>query len=225
MTKETNKTQSIWDLFYADPNYTAIAPYTDCIAMLARNFNRNGSGKKILEVGCGVAQNLLFAKWSMNFDVYGVDYSAKAIKTAKNSFKNRNLDFKHLAEGNVKNLSFDDDYFDAVIERAVLQLNTLQDSLKMLSEMVRVLKPGGSLSCFLLAENISVYGVGDYLGDGDFFNPDNDGIRHFFSRKDIYEAFKNLEVKKLYLNTRQDLLNRGLTTQNYYVVEATKPLR
>lgn len=212
----------IWDGFYQDSAYAAIAPYTDSMAMLARRFNKSGQGHHLLEIGCGVGQNLLFARWSMQFEVYGVDYSSTAIQIAKDRFQSHQLPYQSLEVGDVQQLNFNDHSFDAIIERAVLQLNTLDNIKKIVQELHRVLKPGGCMSCSFLSENNAFFGQGQYLGQGDFYNPNRDGMRHYFSRNDILEVFQNFQIDRLVHVERKDLMNSSIPTESFYNIELSK---
>jgi SAM-dependent methyltransferase len=215
-------TREIWESFYSDSNYMPIAPYTDSMAMLARRFSRNGSGKKLLEIGCGVAQNLLFASWSMDFETYGIDFSEVAIQAAVENFQKKNVSFAELEVGDVKNLKYSDDFFDAIIERGVLQLNSLDRIKEIVKELRRVLKKGGCLSCSFLSENNAYYGQGEDLGNGDFYNDKRDGMRHYFSRSDIGFVFEGFKIERLQHTERKDLLNMGLAIESFYNVEMVK---
>jgi SAM-dependent methyltransferase len=214
--------RAIWDALYADDNYAPIAPYTDIVAFLARSFRRDGRGHKVLEIGCGTAQNLLFAVWSMGFEVHGVDYSEAAIAQARQAFRVKGLDYGALEVMDAASLAYPDGHFDAVLERAVLQQNRLGTAAAMFAEMRRVLKPGGVLCCSLAAEGHFLFGQGENLGGGDFFNGEHDGSRHFFARRDILDLFQGLEITRWMLHTRQDV-TANRTVEQFHVVEARKP--
>lgn len=213
--------RAIWDALYAEGNYAPIAPYTDIIAFLARSFARDGHGRKVLEIGCGTAQNLLFAAWSMGFEVHGVDYSETAIAQARAQFAAKGLGYGALEVADAAHLAYPDATFDAVLERAVLQQNRFEAARGILDEMRRVLKPGGVLCCSLAAEGHFLFGQGEHLGGGDFFNGEHDGSRHFFARRDILDLFAGMDITRWMLHSRQDVTGNRMVEQ-YHVVEARK---
>lgn len=97
---------------------------------------------KILDAGCGGGRNL---HWFLNngFDVFGVDLNEDNIDYLKQS---SNLPDAHFTAAAVEKMPFDDNFFDHIISSAVLHFaNGTQHFIQMMSEMVRVLKPGGSL--------------------------------------------------------------------------------
>ena len=101
--------------------------------------------KRVLDVGVGTGfLSIMLAE--IGYSVVGVDLSEEMIKNAQKKMDDRGLKAK-LELGDAEDLPFEDDSFDAVVNRAVLW--TLPDPKKALSEWKRVLKPGGTL-CFFL---------------------------------------------------------------------------
>lgn len=96
-------------------------------------------GKRLLEVGCGVGIDLSrFAKGGAR--VTGVDLADKSIELAKKNFSQQKLKGS-LIRGNGEALDFDNDSFDCVFAHGVIQYTA--DATAMVSEIHRVLKPGG----------------------------------------------------------------------------------
>jgi len=96
---------------------------------------------KLLNIGCGHGADFLPFKDS--FELFGIDFSSEMLKLAeKYAVKNR---FKAvLKSADMRKLPFDDGYFDYAI--AVASLHHLPGhtaQLQALSELARVLKPGG----------------------------------------------------------------------------------
>lgn len=101
--------------------------------------------EKILEFGFGTAQNILLVKKVCeNVDLRGVDIDPKVkqiaqFKLAKNALKVP-LD---LYDG--EKLPYSDDYFDKVYSCLVFHQLSSENKLKCLGEILRVLKPNGTL--------------------------------------------------------------------------------
>lgn len=97
------------------------------------------SGKKILEIGCGIGTDLVrFARGGAV--VTGVDLSETAVDLASQNFRLNDLK-ADLRVGNGESLEFPDNTFDAVYAHGVLQYTA--DITKMIHECFRVLKSGG----------------------------------------------------------------------------------
>ena len=96
-------------------------------------------GKQLLEIGCGVGIDLVrFAQGGTK--VTGVDLAEVSINLAQENFSQRGLE-ADLRVMNGEDLDFDDDSFDVVYAHGVLQYTS--DAEKMVSEIVRVLRPQG----------------------------------------------------------------------------------
>ncbi len=95
------------------------------------------SGKKVLEVGCGVGR---WAKLIINkgAEYNGVDISSKMIEIAK---KNNSTGNFYIIDG--KSLPFPNNYFDLVFSVTVLHHIPYDEKEKMIREMCRVTKKGG----------------------------------------------------------------------------------
>lgn len=95
----------------------------------------------VLDVGCGYGRTLQELYTTGYKNVTGIDFSVGMIERGKKQFPHLNLLVKET-----ENIDFPDNHFDAVILFAVLTCipsDTEQQSL--ISEIKRVLKPGGIL--------------------------------------------------------------------------------
>jgi SAM-dependent methyltransferase len=99
-----------------------------------------GDGHKVLEVGCGTG---IFARAAIKLvgskgSVTGLDLSDSMLGVAREI--SPDVDFR---QGNAINLPFDDSTFDAVVSSFLLMF--VPDPVAAVSEMWRVLRPGGRL--------------------------------------------------------------------------------
>ena len=117
--------------------------------------------KSVLDVGCGMGAFTKILS-QRGFFVTAVDYSQEVISFAKKASNNSNARF---LTANIYDIPFDKDTYDMVICIAVFQ--HLKDPKKAISEIKRVLKPGGifvvitlnlfSLDTFFQKENVIRY--------------------------------------------------------------------
>ena len=91
------------------------------------------TGLKILEVGCGGGERLVWLKLQ-GADVYGVDPSSAAIESANEKGITAKI-------GTADDLEYEDNTFDIVIVGFCLYLCDRQDLFKISAEINRVLKP------------------------------------------------------------------------------------
>jgi len=100
------------------------------------------SGGKVLDVATGSGDFIhTLMKTLKDYDCFvGIDISKKSLKSAKKRFKDQPV---KLMEMNAELLEFDDDSFDTVC--TAYSLHHLERIDKVLTEIRRVLKPGGNL--------------------------------------------------------------------------------
>lgn len=97
------------------------------------------TGKRILEVGSGRGGGCDFvARYKKPYQLYGVDYSPKAIELSKSFYDSPNLTF---LEGNAEKLPFKSGVFDVVYN--IESSHCYGNMEAFIAEVERVLKPGG----------------------------------------------------------------------------------
>ena len=103
-------------------------------------------GDQVLDVGCGTGTLAMEVEPRVNAKghVFGIDPSAQQIARARSKAAQRNLSIE-FQTGVIENLDFPDQTFDVVV--STIMMHHLSESLKRrgLSEIARVLKPGGRL--------------------------------------------------------------------------------
>jgi ubiquinone biosynthesis O-methyltransferase len=107
------------------------------------------TNRKVLEVGCG-AGDFSITLSQKGAQVWGVDFSARAIEIAqaKSRVHKSNAQFR---VADAQNLPFEDGTYDVVFSCECLE--HVPDPQKMITEIHRVLKPGGTF--VLTTENYS----------------------------------------------------------------------
>ncbi len=117
-------------------------------------------GMSLLDCGCGPGSITLgLAEVLAPGEVVGIDREARQIEQAKSLAAEKEASNVRFQEASIYELPFPDASFDAVHEHTVLQY--LDEPLKALQEMRRVLRPGG------------VIGLGDIDSTGNILTPSN----------------------------------------------------
>jgi ubiquinone/menaquinone biosynthesis C-methylase UbiE len=147
-----------------------------CIQMLDRNSLFPFRGQHIADIGCGAGTWLLeFMQWGADAKALcGIDLCADRIATARQRIPH--ADFRI---GSATNLPWANASFDLVSQFTVFT-SILDPSLKqaVADEMLRVLKPGGSILWFDFRVN----------------NPGNDQVRGVGARE-IRSLFKGCDIQ------------------------------
>lgn len=160
--KPIDQTIDIFDRQYLDKGLSAQRRYPNesLIQFLASGyFSLALSDRKsvrLLEVGCGSGANL----WMMakeGFSTHGMDSSAKGLDLARQHLGEKWGVTADLRQGSFTELPCENDYFDAVVDVVSLQHCNLKDSRLAMSEIARVLKPGGACFSYRLSDASVMY--------------------------------------------------------------------
>jgi len=110
------------------------------------------SGRKLLEVGCGMGSDLLqFARGGAL--VTGLDYTPRSIEISRRRFSMYDVPGRFTV-GDAENLPFPDASFDVVYSNGVL--HHTPDTQRAIDEVHRVLRPGG-IAKIMLYHRSSLY--------------------------------------------------------------------
>ena len=105
-------------------------------------------GETVLEIGFGTGYTLVEIAKSVGETgkAYAVDVTPEMVELARQRLEREGLARRvELSEGDARNMSYEDNMFDAVYMAAVLELFDSPDIPKVLKEIKRVLKPDGRL--------------------------------------------------------------------------------
>jgi ubiquinone/menaquinone biosynthesis C-methylase UbiE len=104
-------------------------------------------GKRILDIGCGIGGPALEMASTFGATVTGIDLEAPLIARASAAARTRGLDDRcEFQTVSIGPLPFPDEAFDIVVSSgAITQTN---NKSALFTEILRVLEPGGHLSCY-----------------------------------------------------------------------------
>lgn len=187
-------------------------------------------GKRFLEIGAGVGTLLIVARDKYGIDAYGVEPSCDEFspfnEVSLSLLEEYKLPKDIVVRGIAEDLPFEDSIFDLVYSTNVLE--HVQSPKKVLSESIRVLKPGGYLQ-FVVPNYFSFweghYGViwpcltnkllaklyAKLIGQNPKYIDTLQLISPFYLKKILNEFKNKVEI----VGWGKDVFKKRLTTGNY----------
>ena len=158
---------------------------------------KDAGHKNLLDLGTGLGQNALyFAR--QGFNVSAMDISDYAIQYLQNWAKNENL-MINAQIGDMRSLPYRDNSFDCIFAYHVISHSDSEGVRKIISEIERVLKPGGEVYLSFCSKETTVYTESHWpkLDNDTLISPTEaeKGIPHFYADyNDIRELLANFDI-------------------------------
>ena len=175
---------------------------------LAKQMKRD-KRKRVLDLGCGFGRHLLYLA-KEGFDVVGMDISQEAVNMAKNKLEAEGIDAEVL-QGDMRELPFNDDEFDAVLAITVIGHATKSGVETTVNEIHSVLKEDGLFYGNLPAKGDSRYKTGETVEEGETYRTKEYGfgrgmkeIHSFYTKEEIEELFEDFSEVEVELFTLKD---------------------
>jgi len=162
--------------------------------------------RRILDLGCGDGRHLVnFGK--LGYEMYGLDYAPTAISLAGEWLAKEGLSAK-LVCTDMSTIPWSEGFFDAVICVAVINHHLLEGIRRTISEIYRVLRPGGWL--FL---TVGTSRPANPTADGNWVEVElNTYVRleghekgvphHFFNMEELLKEFSQFDIVDLHQDRR-----------------------
>jgi len=217
----------MWESMY-QKGYGARYPNEELVRFISRlfkNLKKEKKSVKILEVGCGSGANVWYLARE-GFSVYGIDGSETAINVCAERLKKEGLKAE-IKIGDMSTLPYSDKYFDVVIDIASIQHNTPDEIKKIIAEIYRVMKAGGSFFSFTRSDKDYLFGHGWKIAENTFTDiPIGDakgvGKMHFFTVPEIKELLAKTGFKEFNVEYTERTVENMSYIIAHYIVTARK---
>lgn len=174
----------------------------------------------LLEVGCG--NGYLLSRTRERFPqlpLAGIDYSLDMVALAKS----RDISQCEIKQADVKQMSFPSNSFDVVVgERCIINLMDQNDQASALSEIARVLKPGGYYICIeAFSDGLEILNQARHeLG----LSPNNQPHHNLWFQKDWFEATIQKHFLKIDLESQsEELPPQNFLSSHYFISRVLYP--
>lgn len=173
------------------------------VSKLGELFKRDNV-KRILDVGCGAGRHTVyFARKGL--EVFGFDDDEETLGRAKQLLQNENLKADLRIWDMTKPLPYQDAFFDAVIAVRVIHHTYMNNIVKTVQEIDRVLRPGGYLFLQVPSYESETFDSGTICAEPGTLiargGPEKDFPHHFFRKDELLEIFSGYIVKEIHSNS------------------------
>ncbi len=235
---EINPVKQFYDKSYNQHGFGAQRKYPneELCRFMGRNFFslpiHERREKKILEVGCGSGANLWMIAWE-GFKAYGVDISDQALVLCQEMLDSYSVSATLKAQ-DMENLSFEDNFFDAVVDVFSSYCLTQKEHENFLQHVHRILSPNGLFFSYFPSKRSDAY---TNPGNVNFVDKDTlsgivrssspfvgqDYNFRFMHPEEYKENLINCGFQISYLETVQRTYHNQTEQFEFIVIEARKP--
>lgn len=149
--------------------------------------------ESVLDLGCGVGNDLLYLTERGFKNIYACDYSEEALLIARKNLK----DVKLMEHGIAKRLPYKDNVMGLVIADLSLHYFNKRKTREIIKEIKRILKPDGHIIGRVNSIKDINYGANAGEEVEKHYYLTKDGYKRFFDEDDIRYFFKDFNIKYL----------------------------
>lgn len=206
-----------WEMVDKNDNYWN-TPANE-IYYLCENWKKKGFSN-FLDIGCGFGRNTIFMAKN-GFDVSTFDLSEHSVNITKQKAKEAGVTLKDVCVADMLNMPYDDCSFDCVLALNVISHTDKKGFDKVLSEIKRVLKPGGEAYFTVGSKESYWYNNPQciYVDDWTKIRVENgpeNGIPHFYiNDADCFSLFNDFTI--IQINNIRELTQYGNFSPHYHI--------
>ena len=189
----------------------------------AEKWKREGR-RRVLDLGCGLGRHsVLFSGYG--FEVCALDSSEDAVESLRKYSEDNGLEIQ-CKVGDMHDLPYEDGSFDCIFAYLSISHTDSEGIKKVISEMGRVLVPGGAVFFTLCSKETWSFTEADYpkVDENTVMKTEGaeEGIPHFFADKDdiirLTAGFRLIRVRHV-----DDCFFQGeWRNSKHYFIEAVK---
>jgi SAM-dependent methyltransferase len=192
-------TTKSWDTIFRRQGRVFTEPHWD-MPKVVRCLKESGS-ETVLDLGCGTGRHVVYLAHH-GFSVYGLDNSPKAIKMTAEWLAQESLRADLQIQEMTETFPYEDRFFDAIVSIQVIHHADTASIKQIISEIERVLKPGGLL--FVTVPKQRNQGKRFRQIEPNTFIPldgDERGLpHHFFTPQELGTLLTHFEIADIHLD-------------------------
>lgn len=197
-------------------------PDTHVIRFAKKNLK---PGESVLDFGCGAGRNAI-ALAEEGFDVIAMDYNATGLALLQEKAGHLQNKIQTVVNTGLQ-VPLEEQSVDAIVADGSLFYNNRKDTVQLLQNLGKVLKPGGCLWGDWRAKEDSMYGMGEEIEDGFFRMYAQSGregsMYHFYDKDTLLEVYSQTgNLKIVSCDEYRYTLDNGKAACAYYHVVAQR---
>lgn len=185
-----------WDELLKREKYKWKDPHPSVVSLVGKLWARGFS--RVLDLGCGAGRHTVHLSRE-GFSATGIDPALTGLLHSSAWLQAEGLPIR-LCRGDMAGLPFREDSFDCVLAVYVLHHATKGRIRKTVSEIERVLVPGGLLLAMVLTKGDFKYGDGRMIEKDTYLTGRGDeaGVpHHFFDREEVIQVLGSFSILSL----------------------------
>ena len=185
-----------WNELFTQEEFRWKDPHAQVVALAP--LLRERGARRVLDLGCGAGRHVVYLARA-GFDVRGFDLAENGLAHTREWLARENLSAE-LKQGDIAQIPYPDEFFDAVISVYVIYHKTYAEMQGVVAEIHRVLKRGGSTLVSLQSKRGWRYRHGKEI-EPDTFVTDigtDAGIPHHYSDlAEIGKLFERFAIRRV----------------------------
>lgn len=188
---------SVWDELFKRGEFRWREPHEKVVGLVGTL--RERGVHRVLDLGCGAGRHLIYLS-QQGFQVHGIDIAETGLKHARRWLEEEGHTAR-LAMGDIARLPYAGGSFEALLSLYVIYHSTLDRMREAISEIHRVLQPGGLGLVTFLSTRSDRYGQGEEIAPNTFITSsgaDSGTPHHFSDRAEVEELladFARFEIE------------------------------
>jgi ubiquinone/menaquinone biosynthesis C-methylase UbiE len=191
--------------------------------------------RRIADVGCGLGRHSLYLS-RMNFQVLGCDISESVLQLVEQIAASRDADLQFI-QADYMELPFFNEVIGGVVAVDTLHHDILENIIKALKEIHRVLVPGGILGFNPLSTRDELFGNGRKLGEKLYiihrlphYFFDQDEIEQMLNRLNFkidnmeLHSYRQVRNGKEYYREKFNIIARKVSRKKSHFISLKQPL-
>ena len=188
-----------WDSIFKKSGKVFYKPHED-MSKIIKLFKKEGI-QKVLDLGCGSGRHIVLLS-KEGFDVHGMDNAESGLIHTRKWLKELDIKAKIKNASCYKTFPYKNNTFDAIISTQVIHHAKLKDINFCISEIERVLKPGGLVFITVTknkmkgrASKVKIIEPRTYV----MLDGPEKGVPHYIYTKSLLtQYFKNFKIFDIY---------------------------